>query len=212
MKKVYEPSEDTYLLIDSLAKLRGRFDKAADIGSGSGETSISLAGMTDEIYAIDIMIEAARETWNKLKRAGLAYRSHVIRGDSLTAFRRAKLFDLVISNPPYLEPSGLRDEAIEGGLSFLERLLEESAIRLKPAGRILIIVSCIDTDRFMIQKKLRELGLSFRLIGSRRIFFEELLAFECFFKEAQNSSSSSSHSSSSSSSNSSHSSSSSSAL
>jgi len=176
--EVYQPSEDTLLLLRAVEGLRRRFERSVEIGSGSGVISARLGELSDEIHAVDVSLNAVRETKNLLKRSGIWGRAHLVCGDLLTAYRGSELFDLIVSNPPYLEPE-VGDQAVEGGWKLIDRLVEDASRRIKRGGVLLIVVSSLTSNLQTIFEKLRRKGLSIEILDAINLFFEILLAVKC---------------------------------
>ena len=176
--EVYRPSEDTLLLLRVVEGLGKRFKRPIEIGSGSGLVSARLGEFSDETHAVDISLDAMRRTRDLLKRRGMWGRAHLLCGDLLTAYRSSELFDLIVSNPPYLEPE-VGDQAIEGGWKLIDRLVEDASKKIKRGGVLLIVVSSLTSNLEFIFNKLRRRGFSIEIVGKAKLFFEELLAVKC---------------------------------
>ncbi|KAH7590941.1 eRF1 methyltransferase catalytic subunit MTQ2 [Nakaseomyces glabratus] len=116
-EKVYEPSEDSFLLLDILEKerqyLADRFSKSlnvvCEIGVGSGivttfmmQNTIPSAGHLNLYYAIDVNPWALESTLttadiNNCKKSYL----EPVQADLTSSFRTREI-DLLIFNPPYV--------------------------------------------------------------------------------------------------------------
>jgi len=179
--EVYQPSEDTLLLLRAVEGLGKRFKRAVEIGSGSGLVSARLGELSDEIHSVDISLNAVKKTRDRLKRSGVWGRAHPLCGDLLTAYRSSKLFDLIVSNPPYLEPE-IGDRAIEGGWKFIDRLVEDASKRIKRGGVLILVVSSLTSNLESIFEKLRREGFSIEVMDKVKLFFEELSAVKCVKK------------------------------
>jgi release factor glutamine methyltransferase len=132
----------------------------ADVGTGSGCLAISLAceSPSARVVATDTSFEALAVAARNARRHGVADRVAFVQTDVLAGLaspvesRGAPgLFDLVVSNPPYvparhlasLQPEVRKHEPIQAlaggddGLAVVRRLLPEVASRLKPGGRLI---------------------------------------------------------------------------
>lgn len=177
--EVYQPSEDTFLLLDAIDLLGDRvFERSIDVGTGGGALAQALCRISTEVYAVDISRKATEEAWRRLKSSRCRASTHVIHGDLLSMFRRAPIFDLVVSNPPYLPPEGLGDAAVEGGVEFIKRLIDAVPEMLKDGGTFLLLVSSLTSDLEDILSFLRARGMTPYIRLSRKIFFEELVVIE----------------------------------
>jgi len=179
MSEIYEPSEDTFLLLDAMESFRGKiFRRALEIGSGSGVTTEALSKVSNEVVAVDISDKAVRETWRRLKSSPYADISHTILGDILSIFREDYIFDLIVCNPPYLPREGLEDKTIEGGFDFIKRVISESKSRIMSGGILLLLVSTLTGDLHEILLYLRSEGFNPYIKLSRKLFFEEIIVIE----------------------------------
>ena len=115
-KNVYEPAEDSFLLIDSLLYELDqlKLDKnkkiiSIELGCGSGLVSCCFLSKLKELkienlehYCIDINKEAVNLTNNLLKNYKLDNNVNVMEGDLFNNFDNNKKFDIIIFNPPYV--------------------------------------------------------------------------------------------------------------
>ncbi|MCS7125615.1 MAG: methyltransferase [Aigarchaeota archaeon] len=176
---LYRPSEDTFLLLDSIESLGGRgFKRALEIGSGTGIVTEALCRISREVYAVDISRNAVLETWRKLKSAGLENISHIIEGDLLSMFREAPLFDLIVSNPPYLPLEGLGDKTVEGGIELIRKIIDASTSLITQRGIILLVASSLTSNLDELISYFNAKGLYSYIKMSRKLFFEEIVIIE----------------------------------
>lgn len=105
---VYEPSEDSFLLIDALESELPYLRKkkplvCLEIGSGSGIIISALAQYLNHqvhgFYAVDINKYACDATWRTSKANNVNV--EVINMDLLTSFKPSCI-DLLVFNPPYV--------------------------------------------------------------------------------------------------------------
>ncbi len=166
---IYEPAEDSILL----KRYVGRYakGKVLDMGCGSGVLAEEALKKTHDVLAADISIEAVEFC----KKKG-------IRAVQSDLFRNiGGRFDLIVFNPPYLpedkrEDEGSRASTTGGtkGHETLERFLREAKKHLGKNGKILIIVSSLTGD---VHKLFRKHGYNFRLLESKKLFFETLFIY-----------------------------------
>lgn len=171
---VYEPAEDTELLVAALRKDAGEVlagALAADIGTGSGAVGVAMREMGARVLAVDVNPHACA--------AARARGLDAIRGDLTSALRAP--FDVVAFNAPYLpsEPEerveGWIDHAFhggEGGVEVSERFVRDLPRVLAPGGRAYLVVS----SRAQLGRLEAAVpaGLRLQRVGSTRFFFEEI--------------------------------------
>lgn len=125
-----------------------------EVGCGSGALicAICRENPNIEVYACDISLNALNNTFSNTSAKGLPDRVHLFGSDLLDSVRKAPVFDIIYSNPPYI-PSGLicslapeickfePNCALDGGpdgLETIRRLIQMSRDRLKPQGRLIL--------------------------------------------------------------------------
>ena len=146
---VYEPAEDSFLLVDAALKEAKPGMNILEIGTGSGFISAVLLANLKYIRLV------ATEINPHAARCAKANAVEVIRTDlfkGLKPRRSETLFDLILFNPPYLPTSkeekipGWLNYAFDGGTSgrdTLDQFLDEVRDYLKPGGEILVLISSI---------------------------------------------------------------------
>lgn len=174
---VYQPAEDTWLLIDCLSGIE-MDGWVVEVGCGSGEVSRSIIERGVEVVAIDVSEAAARRTRQNCSR--LAERLHVIVGDRLKAIRPSKKISLIASNPPYLPSEDLADDAIEAGptgAEFAISLIDEAESFMSAGAKMALIASTLGNIE-AITEYAESKGLKTKLLASRHLFFEEIRCYE----------------------------------
>ncbi len=120
-----------------------------DVGCGSGALALALSSfIRGRFFLVDVDPNALAVA----KRNCAAYADegpyYLLCGDLLTAFRSEPIFDVIVSNPPYVAreeldnlPDGIKNfepvRALDGGekgLEILKSLVSQSPARLKPGG------------------------------------------------------------------------------
>ena len=128
--------------------------RIADVGTGSGAIAVALARHLPQAHvtAIDISPAAVAVAAANVQTHQLADRVCVCEGDLLEGRPAEEMFDLIVSNPPYIRedefaglPLDVRDyepraALVAGprGVEPLERLAAMSATRLVPGGWLLV--------------------------------------------------------------------------
>ena len=127
---------------------------AADIGTGSGAISIALAKECRNalIFSVDISIKALIVAKKNIVSNGIEGKNLPVCADGFSAFKEIEIFDIIISNPPYVvkdEIKGLQPEiseyepylALDGGddgLDFYRDNILCFCSFLKPGGFVLL--------------------------------------------------------------------------
>jgi release factor glutamine methyltransferase len=158
-KDVLIPRPETELLIETALKLFAEPTEApfiCDVGTGSGCIAITLLQQLKEAraVAVDISPDALSVARRNAERHSVADRIDFVLSDCFAALTlrgpRAS-FDLIVSNPPYVEEGAMADLQREvrdfeprnalaagaDGLDIIRRLLLEAPGFLKPAGYFL---------------------------------------------------------------------------
>jgi len=146
------PRPETELLVErALERLPDRPARAMDLGTGSGAIILALAVERPQLAAwgSDASAGALAVAADNAQRLGLTI--HWFRGRWLDAVAPRPLFDIIVSNPPYVDPSDphlehgdLRFEpraalvAGDGGLADLATIAGQSRARLYPGGWLLL--------------------------------------------------------------------------
>jgi release factor glutamine methyltransferase len=135
----------------------------ADVGTGSGVLAVTLAKQIadSQILAIDASEAALAVAKRNAERHGVADRIDWLQSDVLAAVSDERLFDFIVSNPPYVTSAEMRSLASEvrqyepaagldggpEGVDVIQRLIEQAPPRLRPGGWLLIEVSPMIASR-----------------------------------------------------------------
>lgn len=167
---VLVPRADTEILVEYVIEYLKKLKKNGlerfrllDIGTGSGAIAISIAyyakgmGLTPDVWTVDINDKAIDISQENSKKLGVSDCVHVVKSDVFEgllqlkeglADDRGKVFDIIVSNPPYIASDvikGLQTEvrcfepqnALDGGkdgLDFYRRITMESVEWMKDEG------------------------------------------------------------------------------
>ncbi len=167
------PRPDTEILVESAITELGKNNatKIADIGTGSGAIILSmLANMPKaEGCTVDISADALKVARENADRLQAADRCEFFQGD-LFAPLGGRVFDAVVSNPPYIPQSdiaGLEDDVKKyepiaaltdggDGLSFYRRLFAEGRAYVKDGGFMAVEIGIHQSEA--VQKIAEENG------------------------------------------------------
>jgi len=147
---------ETVLELDRSREASGGFRQIVDVGTGSGSIALALAKELPaaEIHATDISGSALEIARANAARHQLQGRIHFHETNLLEGLSGA-LFDLVVSNPPYVGES--EEDLVElevrrfepraavfagpTGLEIIARLLPQARERLRPDGWVVLEIS-----------------------------------------------------------------------
>ena len=174
-KGVYEPAEDSYLLIKAL-EIKGN-ENVLDMGTGCGIIALHLAKKGCRVVAVDINEKAIENAKKNAKANGLKI-----------DFRKSNLFeainekfDIIVFNPPYLPTKG-EDLAWDGGKDGIEvvrKFLKKAKKYLEKNGSIYIILSSLSNIK-ALKEEFKE--YEFEEIAKESFFFERLYAYKITLK------------------------------
>ena len=174
--EVYEPSDDTFLMLKNIKIRNG--ENVLDMGTGSGIIGIHSAKLGANVTSADINPYAVKLA---KKNAGLNNVDIKVVESDLFEGIKGK-FDVIVFNPPYLPTSKnerINEEinsAWDGGkegsqviLGFLKNFRKH----LKKNGRCYLLISSLNKKAL---KKIEE--LNWKLIDEKKLFFESLKVFQ----------------------------------
>jgi release factor glutamine methyltransferase len=175
--QVYEPSDDSYLLLDSIEIQEGQ--EVLEVGTGSGLIALHCAKVAN-VTATDINPHAIALAKRNADLNGLNV--NLINCDLFDGIRGS--FDVVIFNPPYLQTEDDREkskdwlESAWNGGNTGEKVVLEFLVNVKdfmnPEGKVYILLS-------MNNKKAREYIEKYfksKRLRKMELFFETIVVFE----------------------------------
>jgi release factor glutamine methyltransferase len=153
------PRPDTECLVEAALALLLETEKTPpervlELGTGSGAIVIALASERPSVqfFALDRSVPAIRIAQQNARRHGLANSIRFFCGDWFLSIRSGVLFDVIVSNPPYIqrdeiarlqleivryEPHGALDGG-PSGLDALKEILYRAKAYLAPKGYLLL--------------------------------------------------------------------------
>jgi len=179
---VYEPAEDTFLLLETLDVHPN--DSVLEIGTGTGVIALDCARRGAEVVCSDINPFAVRLTRRNIERNRRLLKGsiEVRQGNLFFAVRSSERFNIIIFNPPYLPTTrmerigGWFDVATAGGrdgLLYTKRYLHGLRNHLLKNGHAYFIFSTL-SGRTTLEKALKQERLRYEIPARRMFEGEEL--------------------------------------
>ncbi len=177
MPEIYEPSDDSFLLLDVLKKIipqvlnQNKNFKFLEIGCGSGiqlQTALKAGIKKENIFSCDLNPEAVKYCKKLGFKCALSNLFKNIKGK----------YDMIVFNPPYLpedkrEPDSSIISTTGGkkGGEIINKFLRQAKRHLTKKGKIILLISSLTK------------GINFenyekKILGEKKLFFEELIIFE----------------------------------
>ena len=176
MEEVYNPSDDSYLLLKVIDPKPNEL--MLEMGSGTGLISIHAAKVGAKVTAADINPHAVECTRRNAYKNGV--RVETVESDLFQSVKGN--FDLIVFNPPYLPGSTRTTSWIEKswsggeeGAEVARRFLQDAWKNLAPGGRIYMILSSVG-GLMSVVRAARERYES-EMLEERRMFFESIFAY-----------------------------------
>jgi len=173
---LYNPSDDTFLLADSIVNYKGNY--ALEIGTGSGYLTAILCKNYKFVIGTDIDFESIQYSKYFLNKFNNKF---LICCDICEPVRF--MFDIIICNPPYLpldSDENISDYSIYGGITGLEttlRILQLYKTNLNDGGKIVFVKSSLSNcEKFDLFIKNNLLKMS--TLATKRHFYERLKVCE----------------------------------
>jgi release factor glutamine methyltransferase len=150
------PRPDTECLVDVALRIakKENWKTILDLGTGSGCIAIALAKSLPQvkIVAVDISSKALAVASKNAITNKVADRVSFVLGDLFAPLEKGLAFDAIVSNPPYIPDSDIKDLdkdvkdyeprlALSGGtdgFSIFDQILPGAGIRLNPGGHLFI--------------------------------------------------------------------------
>lgn len=162
-KPIFVPRPETEILVEKvLQELAGSEAKVLDVGAGTGCVGISIAANNPEVtvVALDKNPDALDLIQTNARLHSVEKRIHILCSDGLTAISSGEYFDVVCSNPPYVQTS-VWDELspvirfhedscaiLSGvdGLDFIRELVRDAKEVLRDQGMLAFEIGCEQKD------------------------------------------------------------------
>jgi release factor glutamine methyltransferase len=184
--QVYNPAEDTFLLLETIDVTPD--ETVLEIGTGCGVIALACARQGNVVVCTDCNRYAVALTkQNILKNAHLISGSiEVRRGSLFSPIHTDEIFDVILWNPPYLPTSPDEkvdhwfDMATDGGMEGIEvtlQFLNELQRYLAVTGRAYFVFSSL-SNREKLERCMKQRSLHYTIL-KRQQFHGETLDIYC---------------------------------
>lgn len=183
--EVYDPAEDTYLLLDAINIDKN--DSVLEIGTGCGIIALECARIGANVICTDInpiAVELVKK--NYLMNQNLLNGNFEVRfGDLFSPVLSSETFDVILFNPPYLPTEeddhvgGWYDAALNGGKSGIDvtkRFIEHLSKFLKKNGRAYFVFSSL-SDKKKLESIIESSGLESKIVAAKKYDDETLSVY-----------------------------------
>ena len=174
--EVYEPGEDSYLMLKQVEVTGG--ERLLEMGSGTGVISLHAAKAGAVVTAADINPHAVECTRGNAARNGLEM--EVVLSDLFENIEGT--FDTIVFNPPYLagdsSTTSWAEKAWAGGEEGSEvatRFLGEAWKHIAPNGKVYMILSSLGGLRNVLRAAKDR--YTAEMLEEEHMFFESMFAY-----------------------------------
>lgn len=148
-KDVLSPRMETEILVEQVLKLTNSKMNILDIGTGSGAIAVSVAKFSGaKVTAVDISQKALEVAKQNAEKNNVKINFKC--SNLFTELKKKKIFDIVVSNPPYIKSEDIDKLDVEvknydpilaldggdDGLIYYKKIIEQAPMYLKDKGVI----------------------------------------------------------------------------
>jgi len=182
-EKVYEPAEDTFLLVENL-KVKEK-EVVLDMGTGCGILAVFAAKKAKKVVATDINPYAIKCAEKNAKINCVEDKIEFRLGDLFQPIRPHETFSLILFNAPYLPSEPYEERSWIGrtwaggpsGREVIDRFIINAREFLTMDGRIFLVQSSLSgIDKTL--ERFDEMGLQARVVAEVRFPFERIVLIE----------------------------------
>ncbi len=178
LPKVYEPSDDSFLLAENV-KVKEK-ESVFDLGTGSGIQGINAAMQkAEKVVSTDVNETALLNAEKNAKALGFEKIFEFRKGNLFDCLKKEEKFDVIVFNPPYVISEEKKYKDLDGGVrgrEVLDEFLKGFAKHLKKGGKCFFLQTSLNGEEESV-KLLEEQGFEAKVVARKRLFFEELLVF-----------------------------------
>lgn len=184
------PRDETEILVREAINIikSNNFEEVLDIGTGSGCIACTIAKNTSAtVLGVDISTDALRVALDNVTNLNINNKAIFRKSDLFSSIREGEVFDLIISNPPYIpygtslskevqqEPS-IALFAEENGLAIYRKIIEQAPQYLIEGGYLMFELGIGESDdvKSMMYKDFEDIQIKKDLAGIDRVIWGRL--------------------------------------
>jgi release factor glutamine methyltransferase len=184
--EVYDPAEDSFILLESLSIIPNK--SVLELGTGCGLIALACALQGAQVVCTDINPYAIGLTRRNIERNRHLLKGtiEIRQGDLFSVLRKYERFDVIVFNPPYLPTKNNEkidtwfEIATDGGptgLKLTKRYLQGLHKHLQPKGVGYFIFSSL-SNRSKLETYLKKERFLARILASHRYEGEDLDVYQ----------------------------------
>lgn len=188
------PRDETEILVRKAIEIINQkgFKMALDVGTGSGCIACMIAKYTDcQIIGLDVSTDALNTALDNASRLNLFNKAIFRKSDVFSNVKPREMFDVIVSNPPYIpltqkidiqkevqfDPELALYTKDEKGLEFYERICEGAPAILNKGGYLLFeigINQAQDVKNIMVKNGFADVEIIKDLAGIERVIVAKI--------------------------------------
>lgn len=188
------PRDETEILVRKAVEIinQNGFKMALDVGTGSGCIACMIAKYTDcQIIGLDVSTDALNTALDNASRLNLFNKAIFRKSDVFSNVKPREMFDVIVSNPPYIpltqkidiqkevqfDPELALYTKDEKGLEFYERICEGAPAILNKGGYLLFeigINQAQDVKNIMVKNGFADIEIIKDLAGIERVIVAKI--------------------------------------
>lgn len=181
------PRDETEILVNRAIEIikKNGFEEVLDIGTGSGCIACTIAKNTEAtVLGVDISNDALRIALDNVTTLDINNRAIFRKSDLFSKIRDGEIFDVIISNPPYIPYGTILSEEVQhepeialfadnDGLAIYENIIKEAHKYLSEKGYLMFELGIGEWIRVktLMEEYFKDIVIEKDLSGIERIIY-----------------------------------------